>query len=147
MWGTTSDLLEDVVAVRQVTEEALAKARAGAGPTLIEALTYRLGDHTTADDASRYRDAEAVRAQWQYEPVARLRNCLARRGAWDKDKEEALQRDCAAQVNQAVDDYLAVPAPGPDFMFDCLYAALPGALEEQRDMARRFAPRAGESRG
>ncbi|HEX8011572.1 MAG TPA: pyruvate dehydrogenase (acetyl-transferring) E1 component subunit alpha [Casimicrobiaceae bacterium] len=137
----------DVIAVRQAAEEALAKARAGAGPTLIEALTYRLGDHTTADDASRYRDAAVVREQWQYEPVARLRNFLARRGAWDKDQEEALQRDCAAQVNRAVDEYLAVPPPGPDFMFDCLYAALPAALEEQRAMARRFAPEAGEGHG
>ena len=137
----------DVIAVRHATEEALAKARAGQGPTLIEALTYRLGDHTTADDATRYRDAETVREQWQYEPIARLRNCLARRGAWDKDKEEALQRECAEQVNHAVDDYLAVPPHGPDAMFDYLYATLPPALEEQRAMARRFAPRAGETRG
>src|SRR5207237_1311447 len=79
-------------------DEALAKARAGGGPTLIEALTYRLGDHTTADDATRYRDAETVRQQWQFEPIVRLRNYLARSGAWDKDKEETLQRECAEQV-------------------------------------------------
>ena len=137
----------DVIAVRHATEEALAKARAGGGPTLIEALTYRLGDHTTADDATRYRDAETVRQQWQFEPIVRLRNYLARSGAWDKDKEEALQRECAEQVSRAVDDYLAVPPPGPDAMFDYLYATLPVPLEEQRNAARRFAPQGEEPGG
>jgi 2-oxoisovalerate dehydrogenase E1 component subunit alpha len=137
----------DVIAVRCATEEALAKARASGGPTLIEALTYRLGDHTTADDATRYRDAETVRQQWQFEPIARLRNYLARSGVWDKDKEEALQHKCTEQVSRAVDDFLAVPLPGPDAMFDCLYATLPAALEEQRAAARRFAPGGGEQRG
>ena len=137
----------DIIAVRHATDEALAKARAGGGPTLIEALTYRLGDHTTADDATRYRNAETVRQQWQFEPIARLRNYLARSGTWDKGKEEALQSECAEQVSRAVDDYLAVPAPGPDAMFDFLYATLPAALEEQRNAARRFAPGGGEPGG
>ena len=110
-------------------------------------MTYRLGDHTTADDATRYRDAETVRQQWQFEPIVRLRNYLARSGAWDKDKEEALQHDCAEQVSRAVDEYLAVPPPGPDAMFDFLYATLPAALEEQRAAARHFAPRDVEKRG
>lgn len=137
----------DVIAVRHAAEAALDKARSGGGPTLIEALTYRLGDHTTADDATRYRDAEVLRQQWQFEPVARLRNYLARVHAWDKDAEEALQRECAQQVNQAVDAYLAIAPPDLDAMFDCLYAALPAALEAQRAEARRFAPRGGEAHG
>ena len=137
----------DVIAVRYASGEALVKARAGERPTLIEALTYRLADHTAADDATRYRDAETVRQQWQFEPVARLRNYLARSGAWDKDKEEALQRDCAEQVSRAVDDYLAVPLPAIDAMFDYLYATLPAALEEQRAAAQHFAPQGGERSG
>ena len=137
----------DVIAVRHAVQEALDKARRGGGPTLIEALTYRLGDHTTADDATRYRDAEVVRQHWQLEPIARLRNYLARTGAWDKDKEEALQRDCMEQVNQAVDEYLAIPSPAAEAMFDCLYAVLPAALQEQLAEARRFAPRGGEAHG
>jgi 2-oxoisovalerate dehydrogenase E1 component alpha subunit len=64
----------DVIVVRQVVEEALEKARGGGGPTLIEAVCYRLCDHTTADDATRYRDAESVNAAWKVEPVARLRD-------------------------------------------------------------------------
>ena len=129
----------DVIAVRHAVDEALTKARSGGGPTLIEALTYRLGDHTTADDATRYRDPDVVREQWPFEPVVRLRNYLARIGAWDKDKEEALQREYGERVNRAVDDYLAIPPPGPDAMFDCLHATLPAALEPQRDEARRLA--------
>jgi 2-oxoisovalerate dehydrogenase E1 component alpha subunit len=136
----------DVVAVRYVVEQALDKARAGGGPTLIEALTYRLGDHTTADDASRYRDADVVREQWALEPILRLRRHLARIGAWDKDREDALQHECMAQVNDAVEAYLALPHPTSDAMFDCLYATLPVALEPQRLEARRFAPQGGPPR-
>ena len=129
----------DVIAVRFAVEAALAKARDGGGPTLIEALTYRLGDHTTADDATRYRDAEFVRQQWAFEPIGRLRKHLVRLGAWDKAREEALHQDLAAEVEQAVAEYLAVAKPGVDAMFDHLYATLPAALEVQRSEARRWA--------
>jgi pyruvate dehydrogenase E1 component alpha subunit len=137
----------DVIAVRHAVGAALDKARAGGGPTLIEALTYRLGDHTTADDASRYRDADEVRQQWAFEPIVRLRHYLARIGIWAKENEEALQHECAAEVNRAVDAYLAIPPQGPEAMFDHLYATLPGALEPQRAEAQRFAPHNGEARG
>jgi len=129
----------DVIAVRQVVEAALAKARNGGGPTLIEALTYRLGDHTTADDASRYRDAELVRAQWANEPIARLRKHLVNLDAWDKTLEDALQRELAAEVEQAVADYLAVAPPPVGAMFEHLYAQWPAALEAQRAEAQRWA--------
>jgi pyruvate dehydrogenase E1 component alpha subunit len=134
----------DVIAVRDAMEQALAKARAGGGPTLIEAATYRLGDHTTADDATRYRDADEVREHWAFEPIARLRSYLARIGAWDKGREEALLRECADEVNRAVDAYLAVAPPAVDAMFDCLYATLPPAMQPQLDEARRFASRSDD---
>ncbi|HEX8887514.1 MAG TPA: pyruvate dehydrogenase (acetyl-transferring) E1 component subunit alpha [Noviherbaspirillum sp.] len=127
----------DVVAVRYAAQQALDKARSGGGPSLIEAITYRLSDHTTADDASRYRDAAEVQHQWLREPITRLRNYLARLGAWDKDKEIRLHQECADRVEQAVADFLQTPPPGVDAMFDHLYAALPRSLEHQRDMARR----------
>jgi len=129
----------DVIAVRQVVAEALAKARSGDGPTLIEALTYRLGDHTTADDATRYRDSETVSAQWRLEPIVRLREYLARLGAWDKDREERLLRECAEEVARAVEAFEATPVPPPEHMFDHLHAVLPRALEEQRALAMRLA--------
>ena len=122
----------DVVAVRHAMERALERARSGGGPSLIEALTYRLSDHTTADDASRYRSADELADAWKREPVLRLRNYLVSLGAWDKSREEALQRDCNERVQAAVQDYLDTPMPKPADMFEHLYATLPPALEAQR---------------
>ncbi len=122
----------DVIAVRTVLEQALARARGGEGPTLIEALTYRLSDHTTADDATRYRDDAEVSARWQEEPVVRLRAYLVEVGAWGKEDEETLLADCDAEVEAAVEAYLATPPLPPAAMFDHLYAELPRELEAQR---------------
>ena len=129
----------DVIAVRQVVTEALEKARAGKGPTLVEALCYRLCDHTTADDATRYRDAESVNAAWRAEPVQRLRDYLARTGVWNKEREEALMRECAEEVARAIEAYERTPQPPAEHMFDHLYAVLPRALHEQRDAALKRA--------
>lgn len=133
----------DVVAVYDTVRQAIEKARAGQGPTLIEALTYRLGDHTTADDATRYRDPELVRREWTREPIARLRAYLTRKGAWSQQKEDTLQRECLEEVGQAVNAYLGAQPADCDAMFDHLYAALPASYSYQRDMARRFSPRNG----
>jgi pyruvate dehydrogenase E1 component alpha subunit len=123
----------DVIAVRHVVEQALERARAGDGPTLIEAVTYRLSDHTTADDASRYRDDAEVSAHWAEEPIARLRSHLVQRGLWSKEREEALLQQCHHQVEEAADSYLATPPLSPAEMFDHVYAALPAELAEQRE--------------
>jgi len=128
----------DVIAVRHVVAEALEKARTGGGPTLVEAVCYRLCDHTTADDATRYRDAESVNAAWKVEPIARLRDYMARQGIWNKEREEALARECADEVAKAVDAYQATPPAPPEHMFDYLYATLPNALKEQRAQAIRL---------
>ena len=129
----------DVIAVRQAAQDAIDRARAGGGPTLIEALTYRLGDHTTADDATRYRDSDIVKQAWEAEPILRLRNYLTSIDAWDKAQEDQLGRACYAQVEAAVAAYQAVEFPTPAAMFDHLYATLPSALEWQRAMALAFA--------
>ncbi len=127
----------DLIAVRHAMDTALAKARSGDGPTLIEALTYRLSDHTTADDASRYRGADDVAAAWKREPIARLRAYLIDGGAWDKTREDALLRECNERVQAAVQAYVNEPPPAPARMFDHLYATLPAALAEQRAAAMR----------
>jgi 2-oxoisovalerate dehydrogenase E1 component subunit alpha len=122
----------DVIAVRDAAERAIARARAGDGPTLIEALTYRLADHTTADDASRYREAASVEAAWQDEPLLRLRRYLGERRAWSAEDERALRDDSTAQVEAAVAAYLATPPQPPGTIFDYQYAALPAELARQR---------------
>jgi 2-oxoisovalerate dehydrogenase E1 component alpha subunit len=123
----------DVIAVRAAAEEAIAAARRGEGPRLIEALTYRLGDHTTADDAARYRPPEEVQAHWKEEPIARLRTYLVAQKAWSKSEEEQLAADCQIEVEAAVERYLAIPAREPASMFDHLYATLPHVYAAQRD--------------
>jgi pyruvate dehydrogenase E1 component alpha subunit len=122
----------DVIAVHHAVTEALAKAHAGGGPTVIEAVTYRLADHTTADDASRYRPPEQVADAWKREPILRLRNYLGEAGAWDKAREEALLKQCNEQVQAAAQAYIDTPPPPPEQMFDHLYATLPAAYLAQR---------------
>lgn len=121
----------DVIAVRHATGCALERCRNGGGPHLIEAITYRLGDHTTADDAARYRQEADVSSHWQAEPLARLRTYLTSAHGWDRDREESAIADCKQQIEQAVADYLAMPAQETSAMFDYLYAELPAALVEQ----------------
>jgi len=125
----------DVMAVRFSIERALARARAGAGPALIEAVTYRLSDHTTADDAGRYRDDTEVSRHWPAEPIARLRGYLMKAGIWDKDKEEKLLQECSHAVETAANEYLATPPQPPARMFEYTFAQLPADLALQRDAA------------
>ena len=123
----------DVIAVRDAVEEAISGARSGNGPCLIEALTYRLGDHTTADDAARYRPPEEVQARWKEEPIARLRAYLVSQKEWGKAEEEQLSAECQQRVEAAVERYLATGPRAPETMFDHLYAELPNTYIRQRD--------------
>jgi pyruvate dehydrogenase E1 component alpha subunit len=122
----------DIVAVRDQVAKALERARSGGGPTLIEALTYRLGDHTTSDDARRYRDDATVSPHWHEEPIARLRQYMTAQGAWTRTQEEATLAEAAVAVDQAVEAYLATPKRSAASMFDHLFAVLPPALAAQR---------------
>src|SRR5712691_2034469 len=122
----------DVLAVRAAAEEAIAVARAGGGPRLIEAVTYRIGAPTTADDAARYRPPEEVQARWKEEPIARLRSYLVSRKAWGKSQEEQLAAECQERVEAAVERYLATGPRAPQTMFDHLYAELPAVYAGQR---------------
>jgi 2-oxoisovalerate dehydrogenase E1 component alpha subunit len=127
----------DVIAIRAAVEDALTRARAGSGPTLVEAVTYRLSDHTTADDASRYRsDAEASQ-HWNEEPIARLRRYLVKHGLWIKEDEERTLTACSAEVEAAVEAYLATAPQAIESMFDHTYATLPADLTDQRAAALR----------
>jgi len=136
----------DVFAVREVVSRALETARTGGGPCLIETLTYRLSDHTTADDASRYRSDDEVRTAWTVEPLLRTRRYLMNAGAWDDTKEAALLRDAAVRVDAAVTEYLHHPKPSTDTMFDYLFAALPTHLQAQRAAARAYASQPAPSK-
>jgi pyruvate dehydrogenase E1 component alpha subunit len=133
----------DIVAVRHIMDEALARARRGEGPTVVEAVTYRLSDHTTADDASRYRRANEVKAAWRTEPLLRVRAHLMKASAWDDAREEELKAECARKVDEAVEEYLQTPKQSTDSMFDFLFARLPRNTLAQRELARRYAASSG----
>ncbi len=122
----------DIIAMRAVMDEALEKARQGKGPTLIEAVTYRLCDHTTADDAKRYRDTKEVEDAWKKEPLLRIRSYLMQTGAWSDAEETALLQQCAAEVDAAVEEYMNQAPQEPESMFKWLYETLPEAYESQR---------------
>ena len=123
----------DAIAVRAVASAAIERARRGEGPTLVEAWTYRLGDHTTADDASRYRDEAEVTLHWREEPLLRLRHYLTEAGRWTKQDEDHLLRETAAEIDAAAAAYLATPPQDLSTIFDHTFAELPLDLIRQRD--------------
>ncbi len=123
----------DVLAVYVATKEALERARRGDGPTLIEAVTYRLGDHTTADDASRYRSADELELWQGRDPLKRMRILLDGRGLWDDAREAALVEETTRWVDEQVKAFEAMPPQDPAEIFRHMYADLPPNLQEQME--------------
>jgi pyruvate dehydrogenase E1 component alpha subunit len=137
----------DLFVVRETLAAALDTARGGGGPTLIETLTYRLSDHTTADDSGRYRNPDEVKEAWAFDPLIRVRDYLVRAGAWSSADEQAWAQQCAREIDTAVNDYLKGAKPSTDAMFDHLFAVMPRHLIEQRDVARRYGATTGGNPG
>jgi pyruvate dehydrogenase E1 component alpha subunit len=104
----------DLFAVYDVTREAVARARAGRGPTLIEAITYRVGFHNTSDNPSLYRDPEEVDEASRYDPIARLSAYAVSAGIVDRNMLAALVGEVTAEVDAALGRALAYPAPAPE---------------------------------
>jgi len=123
----------DIFAVYRATREALEKARSGGGPTLIECLTYRLADHTTADDAARYRPPAEVELWRQRDPILRLERYMASRGLWDESVGKSVKEQAAAVVDQAVQTMEAIPAPPPDDLFTYTSASISRRQARQRE--------------
>lgn len=122
----------DALAMVRATREALERARAGGGPTLIEAVTYRMLMHTTADDASRYRGDEEVATWARRDPLVRMRRYLEARLSWDDARQAALEEDVAAEIDAAVKEMEATPAYPVDGAFDHVYGTRHEDIEAQR---------------
>ena len=122
----------DIIAVRAAMDHALKRARNGHGGSVLELVTYRLSDHTTADDARRYRDDAEVKAAWEREPMSRLRTFLISEGVWSEAEEAEWKEECGKQVDIEVNAYLETKVQPVEAMFDYLYAELPADLEAQR---------------
>jgi pyruvate dehydrogenase E1 component alpha subunit len=117
----------DPLACWWATREAAERALAGGGPTLIEAVTYRLGPHATADDPSLYRDESEAARYRALEPVGRLTAYLRHRGLLPAELEAGIRAAARATLDRAVGDMEAIPKPGAEIMFEHLYAARPAS--------------------
>lgn len=135
---------QDVVAVYEVMKKAVDKARNGGGPTFVEAVTYRYGSHTTADDHTRYRDVEESES-WRREkdPIDRLKAQLIEKGVWDEEKDKAAWDEADKVVQEAIEAALSAPPVEHDRIFDHAFAELPWHLKEQREEMRQLYGKGG----
>lgn len=135
-WGYGVEGLQvdgnDALAVYQAVSAAVARARKGDGPTLLECETYRMSHHTTADDAARYRDAKEVEAWRKRDPISRMKLFLVKRKLWDDAKERRLAAQTRTWIEEEIKAYEETPAPNPLNMFADNYAHAPWNLIEQR---------------
>jgi pyruvate dehydrogenase E1 component subunit alpha len=123
----------DLFAVYRATAEAVGRARAGGGPTLIEALTYRLGPHTTSDDPARYRSKDEESEWRQRDPIERVRRYLAHEAAWDDTWQHEMEAEDASAIEAAVEAAEAVPPPDPGAVFEAMFAETTPQLREQQE--------------
>jgi len=127
----------DPIAVYLATREAVAKARRGDGPTLIEAMTYRYGPHATADDARLYRPA-AEEEEWrQRDPIRRLEKFLESRGEWDETAGEKVAMETADLVEAAIAEIEARPLPGRDDTIRHAFSRIPAHVVDQLHAMQR----------
>ena len=122
----------DVQAVHAAAQEAVARARAGEGATLLECETYRMGAHSSSDDPTRYRDQAEVDAWAKRDPLARLQGELLAGRQWTQAQDAALRAELLEQVNAAIAEAEALPAPALSTLFEDVYAQVPWNLAEQR---------------
>jgi pyruvate dehydrogenase E1 component alpha subunit len=133
----------DVLAVYVAAREGVERARAGKGPTLIECVTYRLGVHTTADDPSKYRSEEEVKAWERKDPLTRFRVYLETRKLLDDGLEGEIDEEIAAAVRR----FEAAPPADLLRLFDHVYAEIPPPLAAQRAELEARLRSDGEARG
>jgi len=121
----------DVFAVYKTVKKFADRARKDFKPALIELVTYRMGDHTTADDATRYRNNEIV-AEWEKkDPIERLKKYLMNNKTWTEEKNKQLETECAQEVDLAVKEYENSEPQQPINMFRFMYVDMPWHLNEQ----------------
>jgi len=121
----------DVFAVYMEIDKALKRARSGEGASLVEAFTYRLGDHTTADDAKKYRSEEEVQEWEAKSPITRLDRFMRSRDMWDDKQEEELIAEVDAYINEELAIRESMEPQDPLDMFRYMYKEIPPHLDEQ----------------
>ena len=126
----------DILAVIAVMRRAIERARSGDGATLIEAVTYRVGPHTTADDPGRYRDDSTVEEWLQRDPLARVQRYLEANNAWDAGWQQAIEVEAAAAVEAAVEAAEQLTPFSGDEIFEAMFAEPTAQLREQQRLLR-----------
>jgi len=140
----------DLLAVYRATRYAVDKARQGNGPTLIEAVTYRMAQHTTADDPTKYRSPDEVKAWEAKDPIKRFRIYLERKGLWNQTAEEKFQEEVGQEIAQAIKEAELDPkiaSPDPTEMFQFMFAEMPKRLQEQMASLKQELQRTQEPGG
>jgi len=123
----------DVLAVYEATRKAVERARRGEGPTLIEALTYRQGAHTTSDDPKAYRD-EAEVAEWiRKDPIKRFRKFITDSGFWSPDDDKRLEKEIRDEIRKTLKEVENLAPPELDSMFEDVFDRVPRHLREQQE--------------
>jgi pyruvate dehydrogenase E1 component alpha subunit len=123
----------DLYAVIVATKQAVDNARSGGGPTLIEGVTFRFGPHTTADDPTKYRTEEEMKPWRPLDPLVRLKLYLKNKGIWSEEVEQRMTEEAQKEIDQAVKDAEAVPAPEVEDIFNYVFAEKTPPLKEQLD--------------
>ncbi|HLN61110.1 MAG TPA: pyruvate dehydrogenase (acetyl-transferring) E1 component subunit alpha [Symbiobacteriaceae bacterium] len=137
---------QDLLAVLSVMKEAIERGRAGGGPTLVEALTFRYGPHTTSDDPKRYRTQAEVE-EWQAkDPIERVKRYLVAKGALTDAEDEQIWAAAKDLVAQAVTEAEAVARPSVDDLFNYLYADPTPELQRQRESLKSYLAKNGEAK-
>jgi pyruvate dehydrogenase E1 component alpha subunit len=126
----------DVFAVYKAVKEAVDRARNGEGPTLIEAVTYRIGDHSTSDDASRYRSPDEVKEWLKKDPILRLETYMKNKGLLNDDYKKKVDEDAKEKVEMAVKKYETYPPANKEDIFNYMFQDMPQQLKEQFDEFR-----------
>lgn len=127
----------DVLAVYEATRKAARKARQGDGPTLIEAITYRQGAHSTSDDPRAYRESEEVDEWTRRDPLPRMRTFLKRKKLWSEDDDRRFEEKIDKEIQDALKKAEKVGPPALESIFDDVYDTRPRHLEAQLKEARQ----------
>lgn len=131
---------DDLFAVYEAAREAVARARSGAGPTLIEACTYRVGFHNTSDNPREYRDEAEVAAAVANDPIERVRSRATHAGIWSTEKEATISHEISTELDAAYKEVASLPRPGPEAIFEHVYGELPTRVRRQRDNVLKRLP-------
>ncbi|MCH8908999.1 MAG: thiamine pyrophosphate-dependent dehydrogenase E1 component subunit alpha, partial [Candidatus Heimdallarchaeota archaeon] len=128
----------DILAMYSALQDAYDRAKSGDGPTFIEAMTYRMGPHTSSDDPSRYRDDREVKSWAKKDPISRFKKYLIKRSLWTEAKDKRLIKKHDEMINELIVISDNTPEPDIETLFTDVYEEMPWMLKEQLEEVKKF---------